>query len=95
MQSAVQRIMKALYNLSDEENYNVYDSEDIAEFIKMPLDEVEAILQLLHDNGLISECMTYHDDGVQTYALTNRAIDMVELQNYEGLSELSIASSQG
>lgn len=88
MQDAIMKIMKALYNLCDEDNYNVYDAVDIAEYTKMSENDVDLILKLLHEMGLTSECMTYHDDGIQTYALTPRAIDMVELQNYEALTLL-------
>ena len=40
---------------------------------------VEATFALLLDAGMISECMSLHDDGVQTYCLSDQAIDLVEL----------------
>lgn len=74
----IRSVMKATYNLCDEDNYNVYNAEDTAEYLGLPLDTVEATLALLHEAGMISECMSLHDDGVQTYCLTDKAIDLVE-----------------
>lgn len=72
-------VMKAIYNLCDEDNYNVYDAYDIADYLHLTLEEVEKALETLGDAGCISECMSLHDDGVQTYCLTDKAIDMVEM----------------
>jgi predicted transcriptional regulator len=77
----IKSIMKATYNLADEENYNVYDAKDTAEYLGLPLETVEATFSLLLEAGMISECMSLHDDGVQTYCLTDRAIDLVETGN--------------
>ena len=75
----IRSIMKATYNLCDEDNYNVYDAYDTAEYLGLEQEVVETVFELLIDAGCISECMTLHDDGVQTYCLTDKAIDMVEL----------------
>lgn len=72
-------VMKAVYNLSDEENYNVYDAYDIAEYLGLDKALVDEKLSLLYEAGMLDECMSLDDDGVETFALSNRAIDMVEM----------------
>jgi DNA-binding MarR family transcriptional regulator len=79
MTQKLRSVMKAIYNLSDEENYNRYDSKDIAEYLGLDIETVETILQTLMDAGCLDECMNLHDDGIQTYCLTDKAIDMVEM----------------
>lgn len=79
MPSIIKSIMKAIYNLSDEDNYNVYDSEDIAEYLGLKLEVVEKTLETLIEGRFVSECMNLHDDGSQTYCLTDKAIDLVEV----------------
>ncbi len=75
----IRSVMKAVYNLSDEENYSVYDAEDIASYLGLNRDIVKDTLDILWDAGCLQECMTLEDDGITTYALTDKAIDMVEL----------------
>lgn len=72
-------VMKAVYNLSDEENYNVYDAYDISEYLGLDKAVVDSTLVLLYEAGMLDECMSLHDDGVETYALSDRAIDLVEM----------------
>jgi len=76
----IKSIMKAIYNLSDEDNYNVYDSEDIAEYLGLKLEVVEKTLETLIEGRFVSECMNLHDDGIQTYCLSDKAIDLVEMR---------------
>jgi DNA-binding MarR family transcriptional regulator len=75
----IKSVMKAIYNLCDEDNYNVYDAEDMADYLGLDLSIVEQTIETLQLAGCISECMNLHDDGVQTYCLTDKAIDMVEM----------------
>ena len=75
----IKSVMKALYNLCDEDNYNVYDAEDIAEYLGLSEAVVKNVLELLEEARMIAECMNLHDDGVQTYHLTDKAIDLVEM----------------
>jgi predicted transcriptional regulator len=79
MTGMLKSVMKAIYNLSDEDNYNLYDADDIAEYLGLNLEVVEKIIETLMDAGCLSECMNLHDDGIQTYCLTDKAIDMVEV----------------
>ncbi len=75
----IKSVMKAIYNLCDEDNYNVYDSEDIAEYIGVGLEMVDETMELLVEARFVGECMNLHDDGIQTYHLTDKAIDIVEM----------------
>jgi len=79
MSSIIKSVMKAIYNLSDEDNYNLYDTEDIAEYLGLRLEIAEETIKTLLDARCLSECMNLHDDGIQTYCLTDKAIDMVEM----------------
>lgn len=76
---ALKRVMKAIYNLSDEENYNLYDAEDISEYLGLAQIYVDEAIATLYEAGCLSECMRAEDDGIETFTLTDKAIDMVEL----------------
>ncbi|MCW8820773.1 MAG: hypothetical protein OQK45_00985 [Sulfurovum sp.] len=76
---ALKRVMKAIYNLSDEDNYNVYDADDISEYLGLERVQVDNAIGTLYIAGCLSECMRAEDDGIETFALTDKAIDMVEL----------------
>ena len=75
----IRSVMKAIYNLSDEDNYSVYEAEDIALYLGLEQKTVDDTIELLWDAGCLNECMTVDDDGTTTYCLTDKAIDMVEL----------------
>jgi len=72
-------VMKAIYNLADEENYSVYEAEDIAMYLGLSQKSVDEAIETLWDAGCLNECMTKDDDGTTTYCLTDKAIDMVEM----------------
>lgn len=74
----LKRVMKAIYNLSDEENYNVYDADDISEYLGLEKIKVDTAIETLYIAGCLSECMRQEDDGIETFVLTDKAIDMVE-----------------
>ena len=76
---ALKRVMKAIYNLSDEDNYNVYDADDISEYLGLEKLYVDQAIGTLYFAGCLSECMRAEDDGIETFVLTDKAIDMVEL----------------
>lgn len=73
-------VMKAIYNLSDEDNYNVYDADDISEYLGLDKIQVDDAIGTLYIAGYLSECMREEDDGIETFALTDKAIDMVEFR---------------
>lgn len=75
----IRSVMKAIYNLADEENYSVYEAEDIAFYLGLGKETVDETIEILWDAGCLNECMTKDDDGTTTYCLTDKAIDMVEL----------------
>lgn len=79
MSSIIKSVMKGIYNLSDEDNYNLYDAEELADYLGLSQKVVDETIQLLIEARCVSECMNLHDDGIQTYCLTDKAIDMVEL----------------
>jgi len=79
MTGIIKSVMKAIYNLSDEDNYNLYDAYDIAEYLGLKQDVVDKAVEVLLDAGCLDECMNLHDDGIQTYCLRDKAIDMVEI----------------
>jgi len=79
MSNIIKSVMKAIYNLSDEDNYNVYDASDIAEYIGLEKKTVDEVIVTLNDAGFLGECMNLHDDGIETFYLTDRAIDLVEV----------------
>lgn len=75
----IKSVMKALYNMADEDNYNVYPTEDIAEYLGLDKSVVDEIMTTLWDAGLLWECMTEEDDGVATFVLNDKGIDLVEM----------------
>lgn len=77
--NVIKSVMKAIYNLCDDDNYNVYDSEDIAEYLGLERSTVDETIELLVEARFVGECMNLHDDGIQTYHLTDKAIDIVEM----------------
>jgi predicted transcriptional regulator len=79
MNGVIKSVMKAIYNLSDEDNYNVYDADDIAEYLGLRKEVVDKTINTLFDGGFLGECMNLYDDGIETFYLTDKAIDMVEV----------------
>jgi DNA-binding MarR family transcriptional regulator len=79
MAGIIKSVMKAIYNLSDEDNYNVYDAADIAEYLGLRQEVVDKTITTLYDGGFLGECMNLHDDGIETFYLTDKAIDLVEV----------------
>jgi len=78
MSQIIRSVMKAIYNLSDEDNYNVYDSTDIADYLGLEKSVVDETIATLFEAGFLGECMNLHDDGVETYYLKDSGIDLVE-----------------
>jgi arsenate reductase-like glutaredoxin family protein len=65
-------IMHAIFTLSDEIEYNIYEVVDIAEYAQMDADEVRSVIQNLYDEGYLGECMTLGDDGFDTFYLNRK-----------------------
>ncbi|MGZ5208939.1 MAG: hypothetical protein ACXWB0_07960 [Sulfuricurvum sp.] len=66
------KVMKAIFNLSDEWEYNIYESDDIAEYAQMDKTEVKNIISELYDEGYLGECMSVCDDGYDSFYLNHR-----------------------
>lgn len=64
--------MKAIFTLSDEIEYNIYDAVDIAEYVRMDEKAVEESIRELYDEGYLGECMTVGDDGFETFYLNKK-----------------------
>lgn len=65
-------VMKAIYALSDEIDYNIYEAVDIAEYARMEEKVVEKSIRELYDEGYLGECMTVGDDGYDTFYLNKK-----------------------
>lgn len=65
-------VMKAIYALSDEIDYNIYEAVDIAEYARMDERVVEESIKELYDEGYLGECMTLGDDGYDTFYLNKK-----------------------
>jgi len=74
------KILKAIYELSEEISYNVYESADVAYYAKTCVASVELACQEMLGSGLLNECMTYEDDGIVTYHLSHRGLTLLEEQ---------------
>ncbi|MCK9372056.1 MAG: hypothetical protein M0P91_02575 [Sulfuricurvum sp.] len=66
------KVMKTIFNLSDETEYNIYDAADIAEYARLDSDEVHSIIRELYDEGYLGECMSMGDDGYETFYLSRK-----------------------
>jgi len=74
------KVMKTIFNLSDEWEYNIYESDDIAEYAQMDKTEVKNIITELYDEGYLGECMSIGDDGYDTYYLNRRGRAVIGIE---------------
>jgi len=74
------KVMKTIFNLSDEIEYNIYEADDIAEYARMESDEVRAIISELYDEGYLGECMSIGDDGFETFYLNRRGREVIGME---------------
>lgn len=72
MNESTLRVMRAIFSLSDEIDYNIYEAVDIAEYARMDTDEVRTIISALYSEGYLGECMTLEDDGYDTFYLNHK-----------------------
>lgn len=77
MNESTLRVMQAIYSLSDEIDYNIYEAVDIAEYARMDTDEVRVIIAALYSTGYLGECMTVGDDGYETFYLNAKGRDTI------------------
>ena len=74
------KVMKTIFNLSDEWEYNIYESDDIAEYAQMDKTEVRNIISELYDEGYLGECMSVGDDGYDTFYLNRRGRAVIGIE---------------
>ncbi len=74
------RVMKSIFALSDEWEYNIYESDDIAEYAQMDKTEVKNIMAELYDEGYLGECMSVGDDGYDTFYLNRRGRQVIGIE---------------
>lgn len=74
------RVMKSIFALSDEWEYNIYESDDIAEYARMDPTEVKKIITELYDEGYLGECMSVGDDGYDTFYLNRRGRQVIGIE---------------
>lgn len=74
------RVMKSIFALSDEWEYNIYEADDIAEYARMDPAEVKKIISELYDEGYLGECMSVGDDGYDTFYLNRRGRAVIGIE---------------
>lgn len=74
------RVMQSIFSLSDEIEYNIYEAVDIAEYAQMDADEVHTIISNLYDEGYLGECMTFGDDGFDTFYLNKKGRALIGME---------------
>ncbi len=74
------KVMKTIFNLSDETEYNIYESDDIAEFARLDPQEVRGIMNELYDEGYLGECMSIGDDGYETFYLNKKGRTLIGME---------------
>jgi RIO-like serine/threonine protein kinase len=80
MNESALRVMQAIFSLSDEIEYNIYEAVDIAEYAEMDADEVRTIIQKLYDEGYLGECMSIGDDGFETFYLNKKGRMLIGME---------------
>ena len=80
MNDSTLRVMKAIFALSDELEYNIYEAADIAEYAYMDRDEVSKIVHELYEEGYLGECMTVGDDGFDTFYLNRKGRALIGVE---------------
>lgn len=69
------RVLKSVYALSDDIDYNLYEAVDIAEYARLDQGVVETELKKLYAEGFLGECMSLEDDGMETFHVTHKAFE--------------------
>ncbi len=72
------RVIQSIYALSDDIDYNLYESIDIAEYCNLDKNVVDELIASLYEQGWLGECMRMEDDGFDTYHLKEKALVYVE-----------------
>lgn len=80
MDTTEKRLLMTLYEINEDLDYSNYECDEIAEYLHMETESVAATCKKLLGEGYLQECMTYDDDGADTYILSNKALDELGLE---------------
>lgn len=74
------QLLMTMYEINEDLDYSNYECDEIAEYLKLETENVVAACRKLLGEGYLQECMTYEDDGADTYILSNKALDELGLE---------------
>ena len=74
------QLLMTMYEINEDLDYSNYECDEIAEYLKLETESVVAACRKLLREGYLQECMTYEDDGADTYILSNKALDELGLE---------------
>jgi len=80
MDATEKRILMTLYEINEDLDYSNYECDEIAEYLRLETDMVVASCRKLLGEGYLNECMTYEDDGADTYILSDKALSELGLE---------------
>ena len=74
------QLLMTLYEINEDLDYSNYECDEIAEYLHLETETVEKSCKKLLFEGYLQECLTYDDDGADTYILSNKALDELGLE---------------
>lgn len=74
------KVMKTIFTLSDELEYNIYEADDIAEYTGLESQKVHTLIRELYDEGCLGECMSIGDDGYETFFLNKKGRTLIGVE---------------
>jgi Mn-dependent DtxR family transcriptional regulator len=74
MNTLEQRVMMTIYEINEDLDYSNYESDEIAAYLKLETPTVAQICRKLLAEGYLEECMTYDDDGADTFILSQKGL---------------------
>lgn len=74
------QLLMTLYEINEDLDYSNYECDEIAEYMKLETGTVEETCRKLLNEGYLHECLTYDDDGADTYILSNKALDELGME---------------
>lgn len=80
MNETKKKVLTAIFALSDEIEYNIYDAADIAEYARMDFDTVQSAIKELYDEGYLGECMSIGDDGYETFYVNKKGRMLIGME---------------
>jgi len=80
MDALEKTILMTIYEINEDLDYSNYESDEIAEYLKLETETVAQTCKKLLGEGYLEECMTYEDDGADTYILSEKALVTLGLE---------------